>query len=96
MLDGFVNSNLSADPARVITTVYMYNSFSGPTQQKSIVWSIARLAGKCFPKNIRHYVATFKFFVFAICKKLIKIVKPVEQHAGNKSRDKLYQVAFIV
>ena len=49
-----------------------------------------------FRKKIRKYVATFKFFVFANCKKLIKIVKLVELHTRNKSKDKLYRAAFIV
>ena len=39
-----------------------------------------------FRKTIRYYVAIFNFYVF----------KPVELHAGKKSMDKLYQVAFIV
>ena len=35
-------------------------------------------------------------FVFGICKKLIKILKPVELHTGNKSEDKLCGAAFII
>ena len=73
----------------------IYDYTVGPLNKTSVVTYVRKNA-TCSPKNFGCNVATFKFSVIAICGKIIKIVKPVELHAGNNSRDKFYRAAFII